>query len=233
MGGLFWGRQFLPRDVSGDRLWGGDGLVGTGLGLACAGPGLRSQEGAGRLGFSRCARGAWGVCLQCSLRPDPAGAVGVRGGYLRVGTGCWGQALMGELFWGRQFLPRDASGDRLWGGDGLVGTGLGLACAGPGLRSQEGAGGYGFSRCARGDWGVCLQCSLRLDPAGAVGVRGGYLRVGTGCWGREVAPRDRLWWFRSSAALHSLWLTDGRLSNGGSIREFHWQTRGPVPDTSE
>ena len=57
--------------------------------------------------------------------------------------------------------------------------------------------------------------------------------LGTGCWGREVAPRDRLWWFRSSAALHSLWLTDGGLSNGGSIREFHWQTRGPVPDTSE
>jgi hypothetical protein len=163
---------------------------------------------------------------------------------VRQGTGCWGQAVL----WGRT--------RRHGPGVGLRGTWTALAGRRRGVR---------FSRCARGAWGVCLQCSLRPDPADAAGVRGGYLRLGTGFWdtlgdrlrggahwgyiGEPAAgaerlllgwsrdrlwwSRDRLWWFRSSAALHSLWLTNGGLSNGGPIREFHWQTGGPVPDTSE
>ena len=57
----------------------------------------------------------------------------------------------GDRLW-RETLGT-GSGDRLRCGNGLVGKGLGLACAGSGLRSQEGAGGWGF-RAAREEIGV-------------------------------------------------------------------------------
>jgi hypothetical protein len=72
---------------------------------------------------------------------------------------------------------------RVWVGGGLRWGrtrghvfGVRLA-AGPSLRSQEGAGGWGFRAVREGIWGVCLQCLLRLDPAAAAGGR---------CWGRRL-----------------------------------------------
>ena len=53
-----------------------EGCEGTGLVLASAGTVLRSQEGSGEEEISRYARGVEGDRLQCSLRADPAAAVG-------------------------------------------------------------------------------------------------------------------------------------------------------------
>ena len=71
----------------------------------------------------------------------------------------------------------------VWGRTG-VGVGLGLASAGPGLRSQEGAGGWGFRAAREGMRAFAFNARFGLVPLPLFRCAGG---VGL------CASRDRLW----------------------------------------
>ena len=125
----------------------GDGLAGACRVLACAGSSLRSQEGARGGGvFARCARGFW--CLPSMLAPARSRC--------RLGCAGWLRWLRASWVWFSFRVP--CLGEVCVGTDSWA-CGPVLACAGPRLRSQEGARGEGvFARCARGFW--CLPSML-------------------------------------------------------------------------
>ncbi len=100
--------------------------------------------------------GFFGVCLQCSLRLVPAAAVALavfEAVRCLVGLGfevlCLGSGALRTDSWVRSgcWLARDR------------------ACA-----RRKAQGFKAFALCAMGFFGVCLQCSLRLAPAGAVAL---------------------------------------------------------------
>jgi hypothetical protein len=159
------------------------------------GPAL-AEEAPGRMGFSRCARGDFGVRLQGSLRTDPASlgrVLALRG----IDPALAEEALV------RIGFSRCARGILVFASKARCGPiPLRLAYGalrgnGPAL-AEEAPGRMGFSRCARGDFVVRLQGSLWTDPAslGRMGRSAGSilrsLRRLWGGWGFR-ALREGFW----------------------------------------
>ena len=146
----------------------GDGRVGACPVLACTGPRLRSQEGAGEKGFSRCARGVLVIASKARCGRIP---LRLAYGALR-GTG----PVLAEEALGRIGLSRCALGILVIASKARSGPiPLRLAYGalrgiGPAL-AEEALGRIGLSRCARGIFGGRLQGSLWTDPA-PLGVLG-------------------------------------------------------------